>query len=105
MTYSLLWLPQVLRAAGLKVVELPGWQDHGHGDMGDVKGVLCHHTAGPLTGEFSDLDVLVKGRPDLSGPLSQLGLGRSGTFYVVCAGKGWHAGAGNWQGITDGNSH
>lgn len=105
MTYSLLWLPQVLRAAGLKVVELPGWQDRGHGDMGEVKGVLCHHTAGPLTGEFSDLDVLVKGRPDLAGPLSQLGLGRSGTFYIACAGKGWHAGAGNWQGITAGNSH
>lgn len=24
---------------------------------------------------------------------------------MIAAGKGWHAGGGNWQGITDGNSH
>lgn len=105
MTYSLLWLPQVLRDAGLEVIEHPGWQSRGHGDMGKVQGVLCHHTGGPLTGEISDINVLVDGRPDLAGPLSHLGLGRSGTFYVIAAGKGWHAGAGNWQGVTDGNSH
>lgn len=73
--------------------------------MGKVQGVLCHHTGGPLTGDLPDIDVLVKGRPDLPGPLSQLALGRSGTFYILAAGKGWHAGAGNWQGVTDGNSH
>lgn len=105
MTYSLLWLPQVLRDAGLKVIEHPGWQNRGHGDMGKVQGVLCHHTGGPLTGELDDLNVLVNGRPDLAGPLSHLGLGRSGTFYVIAAGKGYHAGAGSWQGVTDGNSH
>jgi hypothetical protein len=105
MAYSLTWLPQVLRDAGLEVVEHPGWQTRGHGDMGKMQGVLCHHTGGPLSGEFPDLNVLVTGRPDLAGPLSHLGLGRSGTFYVIAAGKGWHAGAGNWQGVTDGNSH
>lgn len=105
MAYSLLWLPQVLRDAGLTVVEEPGWQDRGHGDMGKVQGILCHHTGGPLKGEFPDIQVLIKGRPDLPGPLSQLGLGRSGAFYIIAAGKGYHAGAGNWQGVTDGNSH
>jgi hypothetical protein len=24
---------------------------------------------------------------------------------MIAAGKGWHAGAGNWQGVTDGNGH
>jgi len=24
---------------------------------------------------------------------------------MIAAGKGWHAGRGNWQGITDGNAH
>lgn len=108
MAYSLVWLPQVLRDAGLVVIEHPGWQSRGHGDMGKVQGVLCHHTGGPLTGELPDIDVLVNGRgpPNpLAGPLSHLGLGRSGTFYMIAAGKGWHAGEGNWQGITDGNSH
>jgi hypothetical protein len=105
MTYSLLWLPQVLRDAGLEVLEHAGWQNRGHGDIGKVQGVLCHHTCGPLHGDLPDINILVDGRPDLGGPLCNLGLGRSGKFYMIAAGKGWHAGAGNWQGVTDGNSH
>lgn len=105
MTYSLLWLPQVLRDAGLEVLEHAGWQNRGHGDMGAVQGVLCHHTCGPMSGDLPDINVLVNGRPDLGGPLCNLGLGRSGKFYMIAAGKGWHAGAGNWLGVRDGNSH
>jgi len=105
MTFSLLWLPQVLRSWGLTVNEVPGWQNRGHGDEGKVLGVLCHHTCGPLHGDLPDLNVLVDGRPDLGGPLCNLGLGRNGQYWMIAAGKGWHAGAGNWQGITDGNSH
>lgn len=86
-------------------MEIDGWQNRGHGDMSKVQGVLCHHTAGPLKGEIPDLDILINGRPDLKGPLCNLGLGRSGKFYMIAAGKGWHAGAGSWQGVTDGNSH
>jgi hypothetical protein len=105
MTFSLLWLPDVLRAAGLQVIEVPGWQNRGHGDEGEVLGVLCHHTCGPLHGEMPDLNVIIDGRPDLGGPLAQLALGRTGIFHVCSAGKCWHAGAGSWLGITDGNSH
>lgn len=105
MTFSLLWLPQVLRAWGLTVIESPGWETRGHGDMGKIQGILCHHTCGALHGNLPSLQVLIDGRPDLPGPLSQLGLGRDGTYDVVCAGKGWHAGTGNWQGIVDGNAH
>jgi hypothetical protein len=104
-TFSLLWLPQVLRIAGLAVIEVPGWQNRGHGDEGKVLGVLCHHTCGPLHGDLPDLNVLVNGRPDLGGPLCNLGLGRTGTYYMIAAGKGWHAGAGSWHGVTDGNAH
>src|SRR6266403_685 len=105
MTYSLLWLPKVLTDAGLSVIEVPGWQNRGHGDEGQVLGVLCHHTCGPLHGDLPDLNVLIDGRPDLGGPLCNLGLGRSGHYYMIAAGKGWHAGRGNWMGITDGNAH
>jgi len=105
MTYSLLWLPKVLIDAGLTVVEVPGWQNRGHGDEGTVLGVLCHHTCGPLHGDLPDLNVLIDGRPDLGGPLCNLGLGRSGHYFMIAAGKGWHAGRGNWLGITDGNAH
>lgn len=107
MTYRLTWLPGVLRAAGLKVAEVPGWADRGHGDIGEVSGVVCHHTGTPggLDKNMPTLDVLINGRSDLSGPLSQLGLGRDGTYYVVAAGLCYHAGKGQWKGITSGNTH
>ena len=51
------------------------------------------------------LNVLINGRPDLRGPLAQLGLGRDGTYYIVAAGRCYHAGAGTWQGIVTGNTN
>jgi N-acetyl-anhydromuramyl-L-alanine amidase AmpD len=103
--FSLTWLPQVLLAAGLKVAEQPGWQDRGRGDVGPTKGVICHHTAGPPTGNMPSLGTVINGRSDLPGPLAQLCLGRDGTFYVVAAGRCNHAGVGNWQGLTSGNTN
>jgi peptidoglycan hydrolase-like protein with peptidoglycan-binding domain len=106
MAFSLTWLPSVLGAAGLKVALLDGWENRGHGDVDmQVEGVICHHTAtSQKHGNMSTLTTLVDGRPNLSGPLSQLGLGRDGTFYIIAAGKCNHAGAGIWNGITHGNS-
>lgn len=104
MTYKLTWLPDVLVASGLKVAEVPGWRTRGHGDFGKPRGVLLHHTVGPLKGNMPSLGVVTNGRPDLSGPLCNLGLGRDGTWYVVAAGRASHAGAGNWRGCTSGNS-
>ena len=46
MSETLQWLPSVLLDAGLKVAEVDGWQSRGHGTMGEMMGVLCHHTAG-----------------------------------------------------------
>lgn len=105
MTYSLLWLPQVLYSTGLPVVEVPDWQTRGHGDMADIKGVLCHHTAGPKNGDAPSLPIVINGRVGLAGPLAQLFLSRSGVFHIIAAGKAWHAGQGEWNGITDGNAH
>ncbi|UJB73015.1 N-acetylmuramoyl-L-alanine amidase (plasmid) [Acaryochloris sp. 'Moss Beach'] len=104
MAFSLTWLPTVLRQAGLKVVEVDGWQTRGRREMGTVRGVMLHHTAGPRTGNMPTLNILVDGRPDLNGPLSQLGLARDGTYYVIAAGLANHAGPGSWQGISSGNS-
>jgi peptidoglycan hydrolase-like protein with peptidoglycan-binding domain len=102
--FSLTWLPSVLLDADLKVAEQPGWRMRGRGDVGDIQGVMCHHTAGARSGNMPSLGVVTDGRSDLPGPLSQLCLGRDGTFFVVAAGRCNHAGAGNWQGIATGNS-
>lgn len=98
----MIWLADVLRGAGLKVVEQPGWETRGNGKMGTVKGVLCHHTgAGSRDGL---LNLIERGRADLAGPLSQLFLDVDGTYYVIAAGRCNHAGRGNWQGVTNGNT-
>jgi hypothetical protein len=85
-------LATAVRKSGLPVVEVPGWQTRGHGEMGGVRTIVCHHTAGPSTGNFPSLGVVRDGRAGLSGPLANLGLGRDGTVYVIAAGLCYHAG-------------
>lgn len=98
-------LADVLRAGGLPVVELDGWETRGHGELVSVESIACHHTAGPRTGNYPSLTTVRDGRPDLAGPLAQLGLGRNGLWYVIAAGVCWHAGAvwetwqNNWHSI------
>src|ERR1041384_5739974 len=105
MAHSLTWLPDVLKAAGLKVAEVDGWQNRGARDVGTISGVICHHTAGPKNGNYPSLKTVRDGRPDLPGPLAQLGLGRDGTWIIFSAGRANHAGRGEWKGITNGNSN
>lgn len=105
MAYALTWMPEVLRSAGLKVAEVDGWASRGRREMGVVRGVMCHHTGTSAPGNMPTLNMLKRGRPDLPGPLAQLGLGTDGTYYVVAAGRANHAGAGEWQGLTSGNSN
>jgi hypothetical protein len=92
----LLWLPRVLREAGLNVIEVKGWQRRGMRDLSVVKGIVAHHTASARGKNMPSLDVVTRGRSDLRGPLSQLVLGRDGTYAVVAAGTANHAGRGAW---------
>lgn len=105
--YRLTWMPQVLRDAGLTVAELSGWQSRGHGDISDIRGILLHHTAGPVDGDFPSKGVITTGRTGLAGPLANLGLSRDGTWYTVAAGLAYHAGTGyvDWCGRDNGNQH
>ncbi|TCC24590.1 N-acetylmuramoyl-L-alanine amidase [Kribbella speibonae] len=97
-------LAGVARKTSLEVIEVPGWQTRGRGEMSDVRAVVCHHTATlNRTADMPSLDTLINGRPDLSGPLSHFGLSRSGKVYVIAAGRCNHAGT-----VRDpswGNSH
>lgn len=109
MADRLSWLPEVLRGAGLKVAEQPGWLQRGS-VLGEVRGVICHHTGTRADGIMPTLRMLSEGVTQangrfLPGPLAQLGLGRDGTYFVVAAGRCNHAGTGAWRGITDGNAH
>lgn len=87
-------LADACRKSGLKVVEVDGWRTRGHGQMTAVVTIACHHTATAKSaaGEYPSLRIVRDGRPDLPGPLAQLGLGRDGTVYVIAAGVAYHAG-------------
>jgi len=87
-------LAAVARRTGYPVVEVPGWKTRGRpGGMVDVRTITCHHTAnGGASGDYPSLHTVRDGRPGLPGPLAQLGLGVSGTIYVIAAGKCNHAG-------------
>jgi N-acetyl-anhydromuramyl-L-alanine amidase AmpD len=98
-----LWLADVLRAEDVDVVEYPGWQERGHGDFKDIRGVMVHHTGSARATASS----IAGGRPDLAGPLSQVHIARNGTVTVVAAGVAWHAGLGMypWLPTNMGNWH
>jgi hypothetical protein len=104
-TYSASWLADVLNAAGCNTVELAGWKTRGRAEMGPVKGVLCHHTAGPKTGNAPSLNLIVNGRPDLPGPLSHLHLARDGTFTVIAAGGATTLGRARGRASRQGNTN
>ncbi|MBF6296299.1 N-acetylmuramoyl-L-alanine amidase [Nocardia amamiensis] len=95
------WLADVLRDEGLRVVEFPGWRERGHGDFGEIWGIVAHHTGGSHT----PASEIAYGFAHLEGPLSQLHLAKDGTVTVVAAGVSWHAGRGRWPGLPEDNAN
>jgi len=96
---------RVAARTGLPVVE--AWSSHDLGAMGTVVAPLLHHTGSDATapGDYPTLRVVRDGRPGLINSLCMYGLGRSGTVYLISERLSWHAGAGSFGGITDGNGH
>jgi hypothetical protein len=105
----LLWLPDVLRSAGLPVRTVAGWEKRGASgwslDAMNPAGVIAHATVTRRTsGPASGLGVVTHGRAGLAGPIAQLHLSRVGVFTVIAAGVANHAGRGGLWGVT-GNNH
>lgn len=97
-----------------KVAERTGYPVHaawvkGHGTMGEIMGCILHHTATPNSympnADIPTLKVLREGRSDLAGPLCNFGLARSGAIWLITDGLGWHAGPGEYRGVTLGATH
>jgi hypothetical protein len=85
-----IWLPEVIRAAGVTVDVLDGAFNRGHGDMWDLEGTMEHHTG--ASGDSSAWGIA--NHPTL-GLCSQLFLPRRGKKVVVCGvGIAWHGGSG-----------
>lgn len=93
------WLPDVLRAAGLRCDVYPGAFDRGHGDFGNIWGIVAHHT-----GSFGETPRGIAEHPAL-GLASQLYLSRDGVYTLCGVGIAWHAGEGSWPGIPTNNAN
>ncbi|QDK02641.1 endolysin [Gordonia phage Phendrix] len=88
-----IWLADVLRAAGLRCEIYPGAFNNGHGDFGNIWGVVAHHTGSNNAGAGG-----IANHPEL-GLASQLHLSRSGVYTLCGVGIAWHAGSGSWPGL------
>lgn len=110
------WLADVLRSAGVNVVETDGWQTYrpeynllsAYGAPSTLQGVVCHHTASPTTSTLAtNLHVVKNGNSVAPGPVAQAMLWRDGTYYIIAAGKANHAGKGgpysDWLPLDTGN--
>lgn len=88
---------------GLSVYETSNWRNRGHGAFRTIAIVTGHHTATPESapGNYPSWDVVANGRPDLSGPLANFGLGRDGSPYVIARGVAYHAGSSAFRGYVD----
>lgn len=85
------------------VAYVSGWQTRGSSSF-NPRGVVVHHDASNRSsGDNGALNIIIHGRRDLPGPLSQFQLARSGRLWVVAAGRANHAGSGGWRGLS-GNS-
>ncbi|MGC4807897.1 N-acetylmuramoyl-L-alanine amidase [Micromonospora sp. DT233] len=103
------WLADVLRAAGVQVVEEGDWRNRMRpGDFAPI-GVLWHHTASTSSASnpHPALGICINGRSDLAGPLCQALVDYHGVFHLISAGRANHAGASRGSGpipAGDGNA-
>ena len=101
------WIADVLNAAGLQVVEEPGWRTRSADEDTDAStyspiGLVAHETRGSATSTVSgEIGVLIEGRVGLSGPIAQTFISRAGVWHVVAAGLCHHVKTG-WGGAFSG---
>ncbi|GHJ53026.1 hypothetical protein Nm8I071_23330 [Nonomuraea sp. TT08I-71] len=103
------WLADVLRAAGVRVVEEGDWRNRSAPGSFSPIGVLWHHTAA-----FSSpsrpapaLSTCINGRSDLPGPLCHALVDYNGVFHLISGGRANHAGEARASGpipAGDGNA-
>jgi peptidoglycan hydrolase-like protein with peptidoglycan-binding domain len=86
-----LWLPDVLKDAGLKVEVVPGWEARGK-EPKEWVAQVNHHTASNRRSPRPALGIVTNGRPDVPGPLANTLPDRNGIIVVVASGAANHPG-------------
>ncbi|MGW2586811.1 peptidoglycan-binding protein [Streptomyces virginiae] len=89
-------LVAILRAEGVRVVEVDDWRTHNRnhkGAFGPINGVMIHHTVS--SGTDSSVRLCYDGYDELPGPLCHGVIAKDGTVYLISAGRANHAGGGD----------
>lgn len=97
-------MASVLRAAGVRVVEYPGWRDRRASGAFAPKGVMWHHDAsapGPSPG-LAEL-IAVRGNGPTPPPLAQCWVDIYGVWHLCASGRANHAGIGGGWGVIAAN--
>lgn len=102
-----IWLENVLREAlGERLVVEPGWTQRGTGgQMGDIWGVMIHHTGNSNERVEVIRDGVQQGSGFLPGPLSQCLIKPSGKCHLIAVGPCNHAGIGSYPGLGANNGN
>jgi hypothetical protein len=82
------WLADVLRAAGLQVVEHPGWKTRERPGDWSPRFLVAHATAAPASqSDATQVRIVRDGRADLNGPIANACIDRQGRWHVLAAGR------------------
>lgn len=84
------WLADVLRAAGITVVEHAGWKGRGTA-LVDVDSIVWHHDGSP-PGATPSVPQYMAGQIDHGKPGAQCWVALDGTWHLVADGKVFHTG-------------
>lgn len=85
------WLPDVLRKAGIEVIEEPGWKNRGLGAYRpfDPYAVVWHHDASPK-GDSPGVVKFIIDNFDSNG--AHVWISRKGVWHIIASGRAAHTG-------------
>lgn len=75
--------------------EYHGWETRGRGPMGEVHGIIIHHTGSDSQSDGYLQFLAVDGRGDLPAPLCNVSTDMDGDLWLIAAARANHAGAGS----------
>lgn len=99
------WLADVLRDAGVAVVEYPGWRDRSYVGAFNPRAVMWHHDASTMGPSPSFARLIAEGgNATTPPPLAHCWVNTFGTWFVLAgAGRANHAGLGEGWGVVRAN--
>lgn len=86
------WLPDALRAAGLTVVTVDGWETRGADAFDAFDAVTWHHDGSP-PGASPNVPGYIAGQVDDGKPGANCWVGLNGWWHIIAAEVTFHAGA------------